>query len=336
VHPRNHLDQSLPRLTSAARRTIPEGAVESTWRTRDGQEVRRIDWPVVPGARGSLLFMPGRGDYYEKWLESLEYWAAEGWAVSASDWRGQALSGRMGFDATTGHTNDFAGWVEDLATLWAQWVVDRPGPHVLVAHSMGGHIALRAVAEKSVQPDALVITAPMLGIHPVYIPARILHPVARLMAAMGDRRRPAWKLSEKPELIPRSRQLLLTHDDSRYDDEAWWRRARPGLGMGSASWGWIESALASIRSLEAPGLLERVEVPVLIVATRHDGLVSWPATRRAAARLPKGELVVFGKECRHEILREVDEVRDRALGAIDAFLDRVAPVANQEAEFADG
>ena len=33
----------------------------------------------------------------------------------------------------------------------------------------------------------------------------------------------------------------------------------------------------------------------------------------------------FGGEARHEILRESDPQRDRALGAIDDFLDRVAP-----------
>ena len=45
----------------------------------------------------------------------------------------------------------------------------------------------------------------------------------------------------------------------------------------------------------------------------------------AARRLPNGELLAFGKEARHEILREVDAVRDRAMDAIAAFLDRVAP-----------
>jgi lysophospholipase len=32
----------------------------------------------------------------------------------------------------------------------------------------------------------------------------------------------------------------------------------------------------------------------------------------------------FGDEAGHEILREVDAVRDRALAAIDGFLDKVS------------
>jgi lysophospholipase len=41
--------------------------------------------------------------------------------------------------------------------------------------------------------------------------------------------------------------------------------------------------------------------------------------------LPRGQLLMFGAEAAHEILREADPVRDRALAAIDDFLDRLAP-----------
>jgi lysophospholipase len=39
----------------------------------------------------------------------------------------------------------------------------------------------------------------------------------------------------------------------------------------------------------------------------------------------RAELVRFGPEAAHEILREEDAVRDKALRRIDDFLDRVAP-----------
>lgn len=271
------------------------------------------------------MFLPGRGDAYEKWLEALEQWHQEGWTVTSLDWRGQALSGRFGLDSTTGHVEDFAAWVHDLAAFWSEWVRQTSGPHVLVGHSMGGHLALRATAEKRVSPDALVLSAPMLGLHPGTLPSALLHAVSRVIVRMGDPRRPAWKHSEKPELLPKARIRLLTHDQARYDDEQWWHAQRPLLAMGPASWGWIERALASIRLLETKGMLEGVDVPTLILATRADGLVSWPAVQRAAKRLKKGEVVAWGSEARHEILREVDSVRDKAFQAIREFLDRNAP-----------
>lgn len=269
--------------------------------------------------------MPGRGDVYEKWLETLVGWHAHGWQVTSADWRGQAYSGRLGNDSRTGHISDFAVWVDDYAALWDEWAARTPGPHVAVAHSMGGHIALRAVAEGRVRPDALVLSAPMLGLHPTWAPTRALHLAARRILALGDPRRPAWSGDERPELVKRARGRLLTHDDSRYEDERWWRAQRPAIAMGAASWGWVERALASILTLEQRGVLEEVTVPTLLMGTSVDGLVSWPAIRRAAQRLPHGELLAFGAECRHEILREVDPVRDRALAHIGDFLNRYAP-----------
>ena len=65
------------------RRAIPREAVESRWSAPGGAALRRIDWLMPPGAcRGSLLFMPGRGDAYEKYLETLDHWHRLGWRVT--------------------------------------------------------------------------------------------------------------------------------------------------------------------------------------------------------------------------------------------------------------
>ena len=308
------------------RRAIPPGAVESRWAAADGHLIRRIDWSEPEGMpRGSLLFMPGRGDFYEKYLETFEYWRGRGWRVTAADWRGQAGSGRFGADAVTGHIDDFGAWIADLAAFWAAWAEGRTGPLVLVGHSMGGHLALRAVANEALDPapNTLVLSAPMLDVMPERVPLAVRQGAARLMCWIGDARRPAWKWSERPGQLPAFRQALLTHDADRYADEVWWRSARPELAMGPGSWGWVRGAQASIRALMRPGVLEAVTIPVLIVATRADRLVSPRAIERAAARLPNARVLWFGDEAAHEILREVDAVRDRALEDIDRFLEGI-------------
>jgi lysophospholipase len=248
--------------------------------------------------------------------------------VTAADWRGQAGSGRLGKDAVTGHIEDFSIWVDDLAHFWDSWTAQTPGPHVLAAHSMGGHLVLRALVDKQVSPDAAVLSAPMTGVAGPPLPLGLLHSVAKLLCLVGDPTRQAWKWSEKPGELPAGRADLLTHDPDRYADEQFWRDARPELVMGPASWRWVERAYASWRRLEAPGVMEAVDVPVLILSTSADRLVSHPANLRAARRLPKGELIAFGKEARHELLREADPVRDRVMAAIGDFLDRHAPRAN--------
>ena len=316
------------------RRSIPPSASESTWTLADGHEVRRIDWPGLKASgeaspRGSILFVPGRGDCYEKYLESLEEWHRGGWRVTASDWRGQAGSGRLGKDAYTGHIEDFSIWTDDLAHLWRGWVKEVPGPHIIAAHSMGGHLVLRALVDGKLQgedgPDAAFLSAPMLGMKGPPAPFFVQHAVAKLMCLIADPTRQAWKWSEKPGELPADRINLLTHDPDRYADEQFWRDTRPELVMGPASWRWVERAYASCRVLNASGAMEQVQLPIFIASTSNDRLVSHPANVRAAQRLPNGRLFELGDDAHHEVLRETDAVRARVMGAIAQFLDEAAP-----------
>lgn len=308
-------------MVTIDRRAIPAAATESRWQAADGWDIRRIDWRA-DSPKGSILFMPGRGDIYEKYLETLHGFWADGWSVTASDWRGQGGSGRFSDEPNIGHVDDFATWIADLAFFWKRWKAAMPGPHVLIGHSMGGHLVLRALVENVVDPDAAILSAPMLGIRAGGVPSWIGHAYARLMIRLGDPKRAAWEVSEKPGTSAVLRHKLLTHDRARYDDEPGWWDLRPELKMGPASWGWVERAMASTRRLERPGVLERVETPVLIVATTADQLVD---TRRIivdAARLPDAQLKLFGDEAAHELLREADPVRDQVIDTINQFLER--------------
>ncbi len=308
------------------RRAIPDTARESVWLAADGHAIRRIDWDVAgETARGSILFMPGRGDNYEKYLETLDGWHRDGWCVTAADWRGQAGSGRFGSDDVTGHIKDFSVWIADLAAFWREWVAATPGPHIIAGHSMGGHLVLRALVERAIAPKAAVLVAPMLGYYGTILPLSWMQRIAKLLVGRGAADRPAWKWSEKPGETPVGRINLLTHDTARYEDELHWRKARPELVMGPGSWHWVERGYASMQGIFAKGALEAVETPVLLLAARKDKLVDHRAIARAAKRLPAATLEVFGAEARHEILREVDPVRDRALSMIEHFLDKAAP-----------
>jgi lysophospholipase len=307
------------------RREIPKSATETEWNAADGWPIRRIDWQAASLStgkrRGSILFLPGRGDHYEKYLETLEYWARSGWRVTAIDWRTQGLSGRMLADANVGHIDDFSTWIADLTFFYAQWQNEVAGPHVVIAHSMGGHLLMRALAEKVIAPDAAVFSAPMLGFTGG-LPMAVTGGYAKLMQTLGCGDYAAWKASEKPLSGMKVRANMLTHDQERYDDELAWWELRPGVKLGPPSWHWVERAVASIKLLDTPGLIEGIETPVLMLATMADQLVSRSAIEAYCKRLPHCQLLMFGKEAAHELLRESDPVRDKCLSAIDTFLER--------------
>lgn len=313
------------------RRAIPADAKETVWTAPDNWCLRRIDWALPGSNRGSLLFLPGRGDHYEKYLETLDEFSRDGWRVTAIDWRGQGGSGRTLPDPHVGHIDDFAVWIADLQAFWAQWKAEGQGPNVVLAHSMGGHLLMRALSEKAIDPDAVAMSAPMLGIHTMGLPYAVHHALVRLITALGKPERAAWKEGEKPGSPLNIRSNILTHDAARYADELYWWQARPEIKLGPPSWHWVERAIASTRALNAPGALEGIQTPMLLMATTADRLVDTKRIVRDAKRLPNAELLLFGDEAAHELLREVDAIRDQCMAAIRAFFASHAPPENPSA-----
>ena len=299
------------------RRAIPAAARITRWVAPDGWTLRRFDWPVE-APRGRILFHGGRGDIFEKYLESFAHWHAQGWSVTSFDWRGQGGSGRLSPDAHVGHVDDFQHYIDDFRAFWADWVAQGAGPHVAIGHLMGGHLLLRALVEGAGRPDAAVLVAPMLGLRsPVgWVLGERL---AIVLGGVGNVARPAWRGNERPATTE-TRQALLTHDSDRYEDEIFWQSTRPELLLGAPSWRWVIEAFGSTRRLRDDPRLRTLDVPVLLLVADNDKLVHPRAAMHVAARLPDARVVRFGKESAHEILREADAVRNRAIGEIDLFL----------------
>ena len=101
------------------RRQHPADATIRYRPAADGWPLRVFDWPAAGAPRGSILFQGGRGDFIEKYLESFAWWHAQGWRVTAFDWRGQGGSGRTTPAPRVGHIADYAQYIADLADFGA-------------------------------------------------------------------------------------------------------------------------------------------------------------------------------------------------------------------------
>jgi lysophospholipase len=303
------------------RRALPADARFTRWTAADGWHHRMLERRQAEGApvRGSLLFAGGRGDFIEKYLEVHDHWLRAGWNVTAFDWRGQG--GSQG-DRPGGWLDRFETLVGDLAGLIEAWRVETPGPHVVVAHSMGGHVLLRTLADRHPAIDAAILVAPMLAINSGALPPFAAQWLASTASMFGWGGQPAWQQPSRLQRTGSVRQSLLTGCRDRYEDELWWWEKQPDYNLGAPTWGWLKAAYASSATL-TPAKLAGVSTPVLLIGTDRDRLVSPAAIRRAAALLPKAELEMFNAAA-HEILRERDEIRLKALARIDSFLDRHA------------
>lgn len=303
------------------RRKHPDGMEFRTWLAADGWPHRVYRWPA-PGAapRGSLIFQSGRADFIEKYLEACDHWHGRGWAVEGFDWRGQGGSGRAVAHAWADDRTSFDPLIDDLVAYVAEWTARTPGPHVMVAHSMGGHVALRACAERGMALDALVLVAPMLALNLGRVPPLLARTMVASAKRIGLGHRQAWR----DNLNNPKRQLRLTASRERYEDSQWWKRQTSGLALGPPSWNWLGAAIAASARIAEPGVLEAVRTPVLLLAAGLDILVDNRVMEQAARRIPHAEYRCW-PGARHELLREADGDRLSALAAIDDFMDRKAP-----------
>lgn len=298
------------------RRSVPAGLVFRRWRAPDGWDHRAWAWPADGTPRGSLIVQTGRADHLEKYVEALHHLHGRGWSLAGFDWRGQGGSGHLGRDPAIGHCADFDPLLDDLDAFVRDWRAATPGPHLLAGHSMGGHLVLRLLAERAPAVDGAALVAPMLGLRTGPLPPALARAIARGACRLGLGERTVLRSGPAP-------RAWLTGCPDRYADAQWWRARHPELSRGEPSWGWVAAAFDSIARLCAPGVLERVTQPVLLLAAARDALVSTEATRAAAARLPDARLHIV-PDAAHELLREADRARLAAFAALDAFLEGVA------------
>lgn len=273
-----------------------------------------------PAVTASLLLLTGRSECVEKYAEIAADMAARGLQVLALDWRGQGGSSRDLPNRLKGHIDRFDTYLDDLdaalAILGPQ-VADMP--FFALAHSMGGHLLLRHAAERPCPFKALLVSAPMLGIHTAPFPEPLARLLAAAMVARGRAADYAPGQLDWAEPDPPFHNNRLTSDPVRFLAGHACYTADPTLALGGATWGWLDAAFRSMAHLLAPGMLERIAVPVLLMSALADRIVRPDRHRQATARLSRGTLKTY-PGARHELLMEADPIRNQVLADIDTFL----------------
>lgn len=287
----------------------------ATWLTAcDGVRLRVVHWPVE-GAKGTVFILPGRTEYAEKYGRIAALLAERGCAALAIDWRGQGLADRLLADRGIGHVETFTDYQRDLTAVIENGV-DLPRPWVMLAHSMGGCIGLRALMGD--HPfDAAAFSAPMWGIniHPMLRPVAAGLASASRRLKVGDRYAPGQKGAFYVEDEKFGPNALTT------DRESWdWMRAHlrdhPELGLGGPSMTWLHEALAETRALAA---MESPGVPALVWMGSDEAIVDPARIRARMARWQGGRLVILPGQ-RHEVLMEGADQRAARMGELAAFI----------------
>ena len=264
------------------------------------------------------VLLTGYREFIEKYLETAGDLLARNHAVLCLDWRGQGLSERPPGDAERNDLRSMDLLLTDLlGILAASRFLEPSRPVFLIAHSMGGHLALRAVLELPLPVDRVVLLAPMIDIPLTGMARRLAAPAAHAAVALGFRKRYLPGAGGYRPL-PFANNVL-TGDARRFARTAAMVAREPRLALGGPTFAWLTAALTSIDTLDRSGRLAGFPAPVLLLQAGHERVVSNPAQNRLLRQLPDARLHLI-PEARHEILQETDDIRAQAWARIDRFL----------------
>jgi alpha-beta hydrolase superfamily lysophospholipase len=178
--------------------------------TTDGLRLHVQHWPAASAHAGSVLILHGLGEHIGRYRHVAAALNAAGWHVTGHDQRGH------------GRSEGGRGVLPRPQDLLIDGVrAARPGPLVLLGHSMGGLVAARFVAEAlSPQPaiwsrsvDALVLSSPALDPGMNYVQRWMLAWLGGMAPQLQVHNglKPAW-LSHDAAVVQAYRSDPLNHD----------------------------------------------------------------------------------------------------------------------------
>ncbi len=275
-------------------------------KTPDGTQIRAGLWNAT-ATKGTVVLLPGRTEYIEKYGRTATDLAKSGFATLCVDWRGQGMADRPFADKMVGHVTDFAEYQQDLDTLLtfarAQGL---PEPYYLLAHSMGGCIALRALIRR-LPFKAVAFSAPMWGIlispwarpvaNTLSIAARYLHFDHLYAPGTG----PKTYVTE----VPFAGNTLTTDADMWH----YMRKqavAHPDLSLGGPSYGWLRAALAECHALS---LIASPATPCLCTLGLQERIVDTVPIHARMRNWTNGRLTLVPAS-EHEVLMERPSIRN--------------------------
>lgn len=287
----------------------PEGGQAFWVKTDDGLRLRVGLFPAR-NARGTVLLMPGRTEYVEKYGRTAADLAKSGLGVLAIDWRGQGLADRLLDDGMIGHVRRFADYQRDVAAMVeAAKALDLPRPWHLLAHSMGGCIGLRALHE-GLEVETVCFSAPMWGINMSKLTRPVAWSVAAVMSAIGltEGLTPGTKRDSFVATEPFATNTL-TGDEEMYDYMRAHLELEPGFGLGGPSVNWLFEALKETRALAAQPAPRQ---PCLTWLGTREIIVDAGRIHAIMGKWPSGKLELI-EGAQHEVLMEMPEIRDRVM-----------------------
>ena len=277
----------------------------TTWLTMaDGQQLFLRDWSGR-ATHNAVLIVHGLGEHSGRYDALAKWFVSHGYAVRSYDQRGHGRKpGRRG---ALRHSDDL---LRDLTAVYENYAIHSGRHPLLLGHSMGGLVALRAVLDGRVEPSGLVLSSPALrSFEPLWL-RRLAAVLARVLPNLPLRNGlPVDALSHDTKVVEEYRTDPLRT-------------------------GWITPRLADfIFRAGASSITDawRLRVPTLLLAAGSDRLVDPSGSRDFANGAWATHQLTsrFFDTLFHELFNETETGRHQVLAQLAEWLRRLPSISGK-------
>ncbi|MCY4444079.1 MAG: alpha/beta hydrolase [Proteobacteria bacterium] len=257
-----------------------------------------------------LLFILGRGEWIEKYISVYEeFYKKLQSTIIIVDHVGQGASGGI-----PGHINSYDDYISHLSQLIAANY--KKHTYSIVAHSMGGLIALYGTLKQQFCPQKMILSAPLIGLPQKPVPRLLARPTSHFLSQLGMERLPTMVKSEIRYSFVKNR---LTSDKEKYR----FIQATP-YPISSPTFGWVQATFQACEFIHYDTNISHLCAPILIFYGGREKVVSPSSIQRwvkTARKLSSStiELVHF-RDARHEVFMESEDILKKALKRSVEFL----------------
>jgi alpha-beta hydrolase superfamily lysophospholipase len=272
--------------------------IPSTLTMADGQVLFVRDWPN-PSPRGSILLVHGLGEHSGRYARLAQWLHLRGYAVRCYDQRGHGQT--AGQRGAIRHGDDL---LKDLAAVYDHFASTQPSKPLLLGHSMGGLVAVRAVLDGLIKPPAMMLSSPALRTHQSGFMQHLARFLTHVMPNLPLRNGlPFDKLSHELQTVAAYREDPLRH-------------------------GWITPRLAEfIFRAGAASIADasQLAVPTLLLVAGSDELVDPSGSRDFAsgAWATRQLTTRFFDTLYHELFNEAEPARTQVLKQLGDWLKKL-------------
>jgi lysophospholipase len=263
---------------------------------------------------GSIIIVPGRTEYIEKYAQILEHYTIKGFNCLIIDPRGQGLSDRLGNEYWHGDIDSFENAAIHLDLAIKKYDARLDGPRFILSHSMGGlFVALGMVNGLFGNLAGVIFSAPMWSLAPAAIGRALVYSLCA--SGLRNRTAPTFNVKWASEDFATNK---VTTDKARFARNNALMLLEPRLQLGGPTNGWFYAAFNAFDALSEENLAN-IKTPCLVLQAGVETLVDNDGQSEIAARFDNCELVII-ENGKHELLMERDEVRNNAIQIIDDFI----------------